>query len=294
MNTSFTPLSLEHKAQYLKCWQNMPVHSIDYSIANIWGWSNYYQLKWDFRENNICWLKQESNNSIWAPVGNWLDINWQEEHILDKGATIIRVPEPLTLIIEEALPGRVQKEETRGQWEYLYNAKDLATLPGNRFHKKRNHINSFKKSYGNPDYKIMNDNIMEDILSLQDEWCKWHECTKSSALRAENEAINSVLSHWYDFPGLIGGAIYVDDKLVAFSVGELLDETTLGVHYEKGHTDYRGVYQTMNSFFVQNAGANSLIINRAQDLDEEGLRHAKSSYLPCDFIKKYTLTITPA
>ncbi len=293
MNELFTPISLNHKVEYLQYWQDMSEHSIDYSFANIWGWSKYYNLKWSFSDK-LCWLKQDSNNSLWAPVGDWSNIDWKKEHMLNAGATLIRVPERLVLILEKALGHRVKKEETRGQWEYLYKSEDLAKLPGNRFHKKRNHLNAFKKAYGEPNYKIMDDSIMEDVLSLQDKWCQWHECTNSRALLAENEAINSVLSHWYDFPNLMGGAIYVEDTLVAFSVGELLDSTTLGVHYEKGHTGFRGVYQTMNACFVRHAGVNCTLINRAQDLDEEGLRHAKSSYLPIDFLKKYTLTIDPA
>ncbi len=289
---NFTPINLEQKEEYLKYWQATPSHSIDYSLVNIWGWSAYYGLKWSFN-NNLCWIMQ-NNNTLWAPAGNWQEINWQDEDILNKGATLVRVPENLVKILEEALPNRVTTEETKGQWEYLYNSKDLAVLSGNKFHKKRNHVNGFKKAYGEPNYKNIDDSIIEDVLSLQDKWCQWHECAGSKALQAENESINSVLSHWYDFDGLMGGALYVDDKLVAFSVGELLDDVTLGVHYEKGHTGYRGVYQTMNSCFVQNAGANTAFINRAQDLDEEGLRKAKSSYFPVDFLKKYTLTIAPA
>ncbi len=291
INQHFLPVSLEHKHLYLQHWHAMPVHSMDYSFVNIWGWSNYYQLQLSFSDK-LCWIAQK-NDTLWAPVGAWQDVNWQNEQILDAGATIIRVPEQLANMIEQALPGRVERQETKGQWEYLYNTHDLATLSGNKYHKKRNHINGFKKAYGAPNYKNIDDATIEDVLSLQDKWCQWHECTNSKALFAENEAINSVLSHWYDFEHLIGGALYVDNTLVAFSVGELLDDTTLGVHYEKGHTSYRGVYQTMNSCFVQNAGANTSFINRAQDLDEEGLRHAKSSYLPVDFLKKYTLNIAP-
>ncbi len=292
MNNSFTPINLKQKTEYLHYWHAMPEHSIDYSLATIWGWSNYYQLQWKFSDK-LCWIKQGNNNCLWAPVGNWHDIDWQTITMFNAGVTLIFVPEPLALAIEKALPNRVQIIEDRGEWEYIYNSKDLMNLPGNRYHKKRNHVNSYKKKYGEPNYKAIDDSVLEDVLSLQDEWCKWHECTNSNALQAENDAINRVLSHWSDFSGLIGGSLYIDDTLVAFSVGEMLDTNTLGVHYEKGHTGYRGVYQTMNSCFVQHAGFNSTLVNRGQDLDEEGLRHAKTSYLPTNFLKKYTLNIAP-
>ncbi len=289
---NFSPLSLHDKERYTPFWNALPQHSLDYSFVNLWGWSQYFALGWHF-DAQLCWLQQQNNNTLWAPVGAWESVDWQAEKILQSGATLVRVPESLVRILESALPERVHVEESRGQWEYLYSTEDLTVLSGNRFHKKRNHVNAYKKHYGEPDYRVIDTNTIEDVLSLQDEWCQWHECSGSHALQAENEAINRVLSHWEEMDTLVGGTIYVDDTLVAFSVGEMLGDNTLGVHYEKGRTGFRGVYQTINNAFVKHAGAGSTYINRAQDLDEEGLRHAKSSYMPVDFLRKYTVTITP-
>ena len=152
-------------------------------------------------------------------------------------------------------------------------------------------MNSFIKAYGEPDYRPLNDEMVEDVLGLQDDWCQWHECESSPSLRAENEAINRVLSHWDHFDGLQGGSLYVDGRMVAFSVGEKLDDTTLGVHFEKGLNGYRGVYQTINCLFSRHAGEGFRYLNRAQDLDEEGLRQAKMTYLPADFVRKSRIRI---
>jgi Uncharacterized conserved protein len=133
--------------------------------------------------------------------------------------------------------------------------------------------------------------MVEDVLAVQDDWCQWHECEESPSLRAENEAINRVLSHWNCFMGLSGGSLYVDGKMVAFSVGENLDGESLGVHYEKGLNGFKGVYQTINCLFSRNAGDGFTYINRAQDLDEEGLRQAKMTYLPADFLRKFKVRI---
>ncbi len=290
---NFTPLRLNDKEQYTPYWEALPQHSMDYSFVNIWGWCQYFHLEWAFGDN-LCWLKQKQNNILWAPVGAWESVDWHAEKCLQKGATLVRVPERLVHILQKAMPERVSVEESRGQWEYIYNTDDLTALSGNRFHKKRNHVNAYKKHYGEPDYRVITETNIEDVLRLQDEWCQWHECSNSHALQAENEAINRVLSHWEDMDTLVGGTIYVDNELVAFSVGEILGDDTLGVHYEKGRTGFRGVYQTINNTFVKHAGTGSLYVNRAQDLDEEGLRHAKSSYLPVDFLRKYTVTVSPA
>ena len=78
---------------------------------------------------------------------------------------------------------------------------------------------------------------------------------------------------------------------MAFTLAERLDEATMGVHYEKGLNDIRGVYQTINNVFCLRECQDVSFINRAQDLDEEGLRMAKESYHPATFLHKFTLTI---
>ena len=79
----------------------------------------------------------------WAPVGDWNAVSWKD--LLPCGFNpeahnINRVPEKLVEIWQRELPGLVDAEEDRGQWEYLYKQDELAELPGNRFHKKRNHF----------------------------------------------------------------------------------------------------------------------------------------------------------
>ncbi len=293
----FSRLDLKDFTKYNKYWEKCPEQSMDYTFVNLWGWQDHHSLYHAYGEH-LCWIQEGAQQqgqipTFRAPIGDWNKVNWQEEPLLKNGAILTRVPEKLVHILEEALPSRVQKEEVRGQWEYLYKQEDLAKLPGNRYHKKRNHVNAYKKHYGEVDYRAIDAKIIEDMLALQDEWCQWHECSNSPSLQAENIAVNKVFAHWEELPMLIGGAIYIDSTLVGFSVGEVIANNVLGVHFEKGRSGYRGVYQTMNTFFVQNAGVDCELINREQDLDEEGLRQAKLSYLPVDFLRKYTLTILP-
>lgn len=291
---AFTPITLTGKEQYLHLREQTPCRSLDYTLANLWGWAGYYGLEWCFA-HGLCWLRQtHPQEAFWAPVGPWDDVDWADLPCLRDGASLVRVPEALVRRMEAAMPGRIAAEEARGQWEYLYKTEDMATLPGNRYHKKKNHYNAYVKAYGEPDYRPLTLDVMEDVLALQDEWCQWHECVESPALQAENEAINRVLAHWDDIPGLIGGSLYAEGQMVAFSVGEKLDDTTLGVHYEKGRNGYRGVYQAMNRCFAQRAGQGYALLNRAQDLDEEGLRQAKTGYLPTDFLRKYTVEVAAA
>lgn len=294
MDTRFTPVSLAERDQYYKIWEATPRRSLDYTLANLWGWQDYYGLEWQFHEN-MCWIRQTKPQTVcWAPLGDWEHINWAkmfQNCFCGAKRQFIRVPEELAHIWQRALPDAVELQEERGQWEYLYLQSDLATLAGGKFHKKKNHYNSYVKTYGEPNYQGITDQMVEDVLSVQDDWCQWHECEDSPSLAAENEAINRVLTHWDAFRNMRGGSLYVEGKMIAFSIGEALDQETLGVHFEKGLNGYKGVYQAMNLQFATYAAAGFKWINRAQDLDEEGLRQAKMTYLPADFLRKYKVTL---
>ena len=297
MDTNFIPVSLEKADAYYALWDVTPRRSLDYTLANLWGWQEYYGLEWQFA-GPLCWIRQtRPEQHCWAPIGDWNAVDWPAllpDVAGASGRDFIRVPEELMQLWQKACPQLVEVGEERGQWEYLYKQEELANLPGNRFHKKRNHFNSYVKAYGEPDYRGVTDGMVEDVLGVQDDWCQWHECAGSPSLLAENEAINRVLTHWDTFRGLTGGSLYVDGRMIAFSVGEKLDDETLGVHFEKGLNGYKGVYQVMNCEFARHAGAGLRWINRAQDLDEEGLRQAKMTYLPADFLRKYTVRLRPA
>ncbi|MBQ7738623.1 MAG: DUF2156 domain-containing protein [Desulfovibrionaceae bacterium] len=293
LTNSFQPVKLSQKDCYYQYWQKTPKRSLDYTLANIWGWQNYFGLEW-LNLSDLLLLRQRKPEPLnWAPLGDWTKADWDEmlANLPEGQKTFIRVPEELVQIWQQAFGSRLTVIEDRGHWEYIYNQSDLANLPGKNYHKKKNHYSGYVKEYGEPNYIEVNNMIVEDVLALQDEWCQWHECEDSSSLRAENEAINQVLSHWNMFQGLSGGALYINERIVAFSIGEQLDQETIGVHFEKGLNGYKGIYQTINKVFSTCTAANFKFINRAQDLDEEGLRQAKMSYHPTSFLKKYRCII---
>jgi len=59
------------------------------------------------------------------------------------------------------------------------------------------------------------------------------------------------------------------------------------VHFEKACDRYKGIYQFMNQAFAQSLPKYFKLINREQDLGNEGLRQAKMTYRPSGFVKKY-------
>ena len=212
--------------------------------------------------------------------------------------TLYRVPDEMAEVLREHLgEERVAAEPSREQWEYLYSREELAALSGNKFHKKKNLVNQYRKLYG-IDYRTLDVREhpagLEDVLQLQEEWCRWRDCGSSPSLQAESDVIFRVVGNWARLPGLMGGSLYVENRMVAFTIGEPLDETSLVLHFEKVQPDYKGVYQAINNAFARHAPEQFMVLNREQDMGEEGLRQAKETYNPTGFLQKSTVKVRAA
>ncbi|MEZ4603774.1 MAG: phosphatidylglycerol lysyltransferase domain-containing protein [Desulfobacterales bacterium] len=87
------------------------------------------------------------------------------------------------------------------------------------------------------------------------------------------------------FDGLLGGCIRVNGEMVAYTVGELLEEDTLVIHFEKGNTDCKGIYQATNQMFENTVAAHPAIhyVNREQDLGDGACGGPRNPISPLDF-----------
>ncbi len=290
MNREYTPISLDGREEYLSRLARCPQKVSDYSFANLWGWCEEYGLEWAFGDSH-AWIRQTRPHTLyWAPVGPWLDVDWSRCPTLTKGGEFTRVPEQLAQVWAAALPGRVEVVEAREHWDYVYSIPELVALSGNRFHKKKNLLAQFTKTY-DYHYHPLTADCIEEVLQMQMEWCQWREAECDATLKAENRAIARVVKDWDRLPNLLGGAVRVDGRMIAYTVAEPLDESMLVIHFEKGHTGFKGVYQAVNQMFLKEQGGRYAFVNREQDLGDEGLRKAKVSYNPVSFLKKCAVRI---
>ena len=84
------------------------------------------------------------------------------------------------------------------------------------------------------------------------------------------------------------GAVYVDGKMQAFSMGNYNDlEEMAVICVEKANFQFPGLYQMINQQFALNEFPQARLINREDDVGLEGLRKAKLSYNPIGYAKKY-------
>jgi hypothetical protein len=288
MELHFAPPSIEHIEEYNRILGTCPqIPTSDYAFANIYGWAEKYGLELAMK-NGIAWIRQTIPETMyWAPLGDWEKHCWTECSIVPKLGRFTRVPEYLALLWEEKYGDAIEIKECREHWDYIYNVRELIELRGNRFHKKKNLLKQFIKKYGY-EYSPLGPECVEEVLEMQEEWLRWfEEHNPSVALEAENVAITRVLQQFDQIRGLTGGAIRVQGKVVAYTVAEPVSDDSIVIHFEKGNTAYKGVYQAINQMFLEAQAAEFEYVNREQDLGEEGLRKAKLSYNPAFMLKKF-------
>jgi len=291
MSLKFEPIRLEKQQDYLKMLARCPQVASDYSFMNLWAWAEDYGLSWAW-DDDCVWIRQSRPEVLyWAPVGPWYDIDWGARLVEGfNGPTIfIRIPDKLVEHWQATIKGQATFEEERGHWDYVYAVSDLIDLTGNRFHKKKNLLNQFLKKYEYT-YVPFEPQLIGQAMAMQESWCTWRDCESSPILSAENRAIYRVLENWDQLTRTVGGAILVDGAMVAYTVAEALTPQSIVIHFEKGDTRFKGVYQAINQMFLAHNARDFLTVNREQDLNDEGLRKSKLSYNPLEFMRKSRVT----
>ena len=172
--------------------------------------------------------------------------------------------------------------------DYLYKAEDLMTFAGRRYSGQRNHINKFRKLYPQAVYREL---TAEDGEALEAFWEEFHQIfNKEEALAKKELCYARKLMRQIGKSWVKAGAIELDGKLLAVSLGEVCGDT-LVCHIEKGLPQYEGVYPVMVQSFAAAHGEGLRWINREDDAGDRGLRTSKLQYLPAAMGAKVRLRV---
>ncbi len=173
--------------------------------------------------------------------------------------------------------------------DYLYDYVEMQNFAGGKFSGQRNHINKFKKTYPNYEYKSMKVSDVKKIKKFLAEYKNFHKDMKKVE-KAEYLNTFDLLDN-FKTDKFVGGMIFVDKKLVAISIGEYVGQM-LVIHTEKALGGYSGVYPTMFNEFVKRCQKDGIIfVNRQDDAGDLGLRTSKTQYKPIKLIDKNFVTI---
>jgi uncharacterized protein len=291
----FKDISLEEKDLFEGIFAQYPPSISEFTFTNLFIWRYAYHTKVCRLEDFICLLSEQGKESyFFAPIGkgDLLKCSSLLLHYLKEiGAQprMVRVPEEMISQVDWKSGGLVA-EFDRDQSDYIYLAQDLIQLQGRKYHRKRNHIKQFKEK-NTYQYIPLSQEWIGSCLDLQTAWCDLRQCEADPNLMKESTAINEALTQ-FDQLSAKGGAILINGKVEAFTLGEPLNQDTVVIHIEKANPGIDGLYPAINQAFLEQEWSSYTYVNREQDLGEEGLRKAKESYFPHHLINKYTITLS--
>lgn len=192
--------------------------------------------------------------------------------------------------LQRVFPGEFEfSEPLTERYDYICLREKIIALEGKEMRPKRQHLYQFPRFYPNHEYRPLEPALFPDCMQLLQQWSDNAEAlghiqgTDSKVM--ERESISRVFDNWERF-GAIGGTLFVDGKMVAFTYGVPINGNTFDLCVEKGDIAFKGVYTVIRHEFMQRIPEQYIYINLEEDMGLPGLRRAKSSYHPAYQIQK--------
>jgi hypothetical protein len=294
---NFKNIEISDKRLIDICLQSKQSRSCDYCFANLYAWQERFKTVFAIKCDTLFVKFEENGTTFYMfPVGkmplqkalNLLENDARERSVELK---IKAISEKMWQQIQKEIPDKFLYSPERENFEYLYLTEKLITLSGKKLQSKRNHINRFKAE--NPAWEFAQINTREDCYDCWNMLKTWENenlATSAPSLIYDFKASELMLKN-FDELGLQGGMIKINGRIVAFSVGEPLDNETFVVHIEKAPREMNGGYAIINQQFAEHIAANYLYINREEDLGIDSLRKAKLSYQPAVLLQEGVVSL---
>ena len=292
----FVPLELKDQEVFQTFFSAYRPEISELTFTNLFIWRSHYKFQWSIYRDWLVIISVEGEYGTFAiePIGpspryeiTRLVLEWMRD---EKNVKNSRIERADNRIVEEVRGiNGISVEPTRDHFDYVYLRDDLVKLGGNRYRSKRNHINQLVRAYLYRYEQLAPDHI-NDCIAVQEKWCLQRRCEDDMDLLGEWDAVKEILRCYMNL-NVQGAVITIENKVVAFTIGQMLNENTAVIHIEKADPEIPGLYPVINQQFCENNWQGVRYINREQDLGIPGLREAKLSYYPDHMVNKFRITL---
>ncbi len=293
----FHPITMADKGWMTELLKSGHRGALEYNFTSNFIWREIYQLRAARFDDRLIILSDPRNPSFIFPSG----AGNPESAVRALAAYTQEMGKPLifnTMLnqdkerLEALFPGQFSFTALRDNYDYVYDAESLITLRGKKLSSKRNHVNHFLSAVPDWQYEPLTKDNLSDAHAMSLKWCEAAGCTEGdSSLFEESCAVEQAFRH-FEALGLEGGLIRANGQVIAFTMGEPLNDDTYVVHIEKAFYDIQGAYQMINQQFAEKTFAPFRFVNREDDAGDEGLRKAKLSYRPVLLVEKSSAQLT--
>jgi hypothetical protein len=301
---NFNQLTPQDYHRYRHFFQNQRYPLCAYSLASIIAWTNseYQPFGVEYQDAFIVAAEfevEKKNRHLLLPISPERIFPPEELVTLANLAGHTEywfVPEDYIDHFGESVVGRYFKIQHQGAYDdYIYRVEDLAGLKGNRYSKKRNLINQFRRDYVDPG-KVVIEPIdpenAEECLFFLEEWCQERHCDADDQmdLSCEKQAAINTLNHIAIF-GLKGILLRIDGGVSAFGISAPLTQDMATLQYEKAFGSVKGLYQYFDNACARMLFNGFTYLNKESDMGIPGLAKAKKSYHPFKMVRSVKLIL---
>ena len=276
---NFRPIEIQDKGIFDEFFRRYPSTISEFTFTNLFSWRNSKEHEFSIIDDHLV---IRTHSFLYQPIGD--SPEKVIEDILNGNPSIVF--ERVEGHIADKLKDKFNVEEDPDMHDYVYDINELIELKGNKFEAKRNLAKQCAAH--EPEICLLDHDSIHHFFEVQRKWCDLRGC-EGENLNQENEAITEAL-HNFDKLNLFGVCIRKGERVVSFAVGERLNDDTFVEHFEKGDTEFKGVYQFTLREFAKRIPKGFKFLNREQDLGIPGLRQAKKSYYPVKMVEKYRVT----
>lgn len=307
IENEFGGLSEEQAAKLNSYFTAYDYDASGYTFIACYIWRDTYGMRWGMVDDVLCVASVydgEDEKNVYASYPMKPDGPCEGEElkriigILKKDAedagfrfVLSGIPGKLMENITSQFGDEIEIIHTGDEDEYVYLREKLVSLTGRKLHKKKNHLNYFLKNTEFTYEEITEANLPEVLhycdskneFKLGETPDDWKE-----VLEDETIAIHEMVK--FVGKGVIGGAIRINGKICAVTMGEFQnpdDRRKMILHVEKADDRIRGLYQAINNEFAKRLPEETVYINREEDMGLESLRQAKEGYCPEYMAERY-------
>lgn len=289
----FIPANTTHKELYESYFTDGKERGCEYSFANLvmWGQQNIAEIS-----GCLVRLSYYGGHISYAfPIGKGDKENAVREIIADaeeRGipCVFMGVYEEDKALLETVFEGKFRFVAARDSFDYVYDINDLCDLSGRKYHSKRNHLHRFKDTCPHHTFEEITKENISDVKDFASSWYKEKLAVNPvSDFDMEQIALGRVFRD-FDKLEMEGLMLKCGEKVLGFTMGSRLSDTTFDIHFEKASDSIQGAYTAINNGFalyLREKHPSLLFLNREEDMGIEGLRRAKESYRPHHLVEKY-------
>ena len=289
---------LSDKEWIEKCVKESQYIGSDAAFANIYLLRSKYNIKVTYYKDLLIRYYEGLGNrkGYTFPLGrkdvlSALYAIEQDAKEMNRPLEFCFVTEEQKEILENTFAGRTESSSDAGDYDYIYGQPELSLLSGRIYHKKKNHVSKFKRTYEDYMFCEIGNGNLDDVMLIEDEWYYDRLQQDDTSAMKEYEAIREAVDNFEEL-SLSGGIIYANNVPVAMTIASYINDAAVDIHFEKAVGEYavNGGFAAINQMYASTL-KDVKFINREENINIPGLRKAKESYHSKFMLKKYGVRV---